>query len=187
MQNSEPAGYPVVCSSRAGLRKPCREFQAGQDGSCRWASPIEEIRHAEDGLGSVGMCSHASHLRRVDVVIAEDDPDMRRLVRSFLQLQGMTVREAPNGEAAWSLLESRRPEVLVTDWQMPLLDGSGLRGRVRNSSRYHHLPIVALSGTSDPCAFGDVHYVKKDSPLSCLAAEIVSLALTNRQTMLAQV
>ena len=54
---------------------------------------------------------------------------------------------APDGEAAWELLlaESRKVRAVVTDIEMPRLDGLGLARRIRADQRTAHLPIIALT------------------------------------------
>lgn len=61
------------------------------------------------------------------ILIVDDDPDHRGLVRLILEGEGHRVLEAPDGASALALLAAGlRPRLLLTDLQMPILDGRGL-------------------------------------------------------------
>lgn len=64
-----------------------------------------------------------------EVLVVDDDPDIRMLVAFALEDSGYTVRQASDGEAALTALELRPPDVMVLDVMMPGTDGFGvLRG-----------------------------------------------------------
>src|SRR5690606_1679077 len=62
-----------------------------------------------------------------------------------LSRAGYEVRCAIDGEQAWDELSHWRPDVLVTDCQMPRLDGLGLVQRIRGDRLLHDLPIFMLT------------------------------------------
>lgn len=57
------------------------------------------------------------------VLIAEDDAHILRVIALWLQRQGHEVLEAANGQAALTQLIEQRPDILVTDVNMPVMDG----------------------------------------------------------------
>ncbi|HCX34693.1 MAG TPA: hypothetical protein DHV08_14850, partial [Rhodocyclaceae bacterium] len=57
------------------------------------------------------------------VLVADDAPEARLLVRSLLEPLGFAVREASDGRGALALSETFRPELVLLDWRMPELDG----------------------------------------------------------------
>lgn len=81
------------------------------------------------------------------VLLAEDSDFFRAQVTRFLEEDGYTVLAAPDGEAAWELLLRNIDKVrtVVTDIEMPRLDGVGLARRIRADRRMAHLPIIALT------------------------------------------
>jgi CheY-like chemotaxis protein len=67
----------------------------------------------------------------VTVLIADDDPDIRLMLRTALELDGYRVLEAGDGETAWELIAAHRPAVVVTNVQMPVIDGLELSALVK--------------------------------------------------------
>jgi two-component system chemotaxis sensor kinase CheA len=81
------------------------------------------------------------------VLLAEDSDFFRAQITRILEEGGYPVLAAPDGEAAWDLLLANTDKVrtVVTDIEMPRLDGLGLARRIRGDSRTAHLPIIALT------------------------------------------
>jgi two-component system chemotaxis sensor kinase CheA len=81
------------------------------------------------------------------VLLAEDSDFFRAQVKRFLEEDGYPVLAAPDGEAAWELLLKSLDKVraVVTDIEMPRLDGLGLARRIRADQRTAHLPIIAVT------------------------------------------
>ena len=64
------------------------------------------------------------------ILIVEDDPVMRELFSMMLSLEGHEVREAENGEEALERIREGRPDLLVADLVMPVMDGHRLLARL---------------------------------------------------------
>jgi CheY-like chemotaxis protein len=79
------------------------------------------------------------------VLIAEDNPVNRELLRELLEIRGYTVSEACNGQEALSMLEESLPDILLLDIGMPLLDGYAVVRKVREDPRFAVLPVVAVT------------------------------------------
>jgi len=81
------------------------------------------------------------------VLLAEDSDFFRNQVKKYLEQDGFTVLAAPDGEAAWELLQENADKItiVVTDIEMPRLTGLGLAQRIRATERFARLPIIALS------------------------------------------
>ncbi|MEV4281506.1 response regulator transcription factor [Actinoplanes xinjiangensis] len=60
------------------------------------------------------------------ILVAEDDADIAQLLRRLFERAGFEVVEAGDGSAALAGARTRRPDVVVTDLDMPVLDGLGL-------------------------------------------------------------
>lgn len=81
------------------------------------------------------------------VLLAEDSDFFRAQITRILDEEGYPVFAAPDGEAAWELLLKNLAKVraVVTDVEMPRLDGLGLARRIRGDQRTTRLPIIALT------------------------------------------
>jgi CheY-like chemotaxis protein len=108
------------------------------------------------------------------VVIADDDPDIREMVRTALQLDGFHVLEASNGQTAWELL-ARRPVVVLADVQMPGIGGLELTARIK-AHGYHETKVILFTGgmatEKQAQMAGADAYVTKSAPLSELRAAV---------------
>jgi DNA-binding response OmpR family regulator len=76
------------------------------------------------------------------VLVVDDDPDVRGLVRELLERAGGLVREAPDGRTALRMLYEARPEVIVLDVAMPELDGWQTLERIRDMT---DVPVLMLT------------------------------------------
>ena len=68
------------------------------------------------------------------VLIADDEAVSRRLLQNYLQKWGHEVTVAQNGAEAWRLFEAGGFAVVITDWEMPEMDGVELVRRIRAAS-----------------------------------------------------
>jgi two-component system chemotaxis sensor kinase CheA len=102
-------------------------------------------------------------------LVAEDSDFFRHQVRRLMERVGCQVLEAPDGEAAWQLLQCHAGEVklVATDIEMPRLDGLGLTRKIRADGRFEGLPVIALTALADrdeeargKSAGVDVYHVK---------------------------
>ncbi len=82
------------------------------------------------------------------VLTVDDSRTMREMLLSALSAAGFTVVQAEDGLHALSVLETCKPDVIVTDINMPRLDGYGLIGRIRTSGKLPGVPILVLSTES---------------------------------------
>jgi len=82
-----------------------------------------------------------------DVLVVEDEPDMRRLIERTLQRSGLPVRvrTAANGTQALQLVEASLPHLILLDVLMPGMDGLTVCERLRSSVRTSFLPILMLT------------------------------------------
>jgi len=84
------------------------------------------------------------------VLVVEDDEPTRDLIRRTLENRGNIVSEAGNGQIALDSLEVDRPDVVVLDLMMPVMDGFGFLHALRADPRFTELPvIVATARTLD--------------------------------------
>ncbi|MCI6276355.1 MAG: response regulator transcription factor [Clostridium sp.] len=80
------------------------------------------------------------------ILIAEDEPRMRRLIKDYLSREGFVIVEASNGKEALELFQTNKFDLLILDIMMPLLNGFDLCKAVRDIS---NIPIIILTARSD--------------------------------------
>ena len=79
------------------------------------------------------------------VFLCDDEIAILRAAEFKLKVAGLHVRCASNGEDAWQEIERACPDLVVTDLQMPRLDGFGLCRRIRENPLTRHLPVSMLT------------------------------------------
>jgi two-component system, OmpR family, phosphate regulon response regulator PhoB len=79
------------------------------------------------------------------ILIAEDNPDMRRLNAEILEGSGYRVDAASDGARAWDALQTKKYDLLITDYDMPRMSGMELVQKVREARM--RLPVLMVSGT----------------------------------------
>jgi two-component system, chemotaxis family, chemotaxis protein CheY len=84
------------------------------------------------------------------VLIVDDDPDTVHLVQTIVELEGYEVRSARNGAEALSVInDSYKPDLILLDLMMPVMDGWTFSRTVRQSETTRETPIIVLSGVHD--------------------------------------
>jgi len=83
------------------------------------------------------------------VLVVDDEPNVRSLVRDVLELSGYLVREACSGSEALTAVESQRPDCVVMDVMMPGLSGIDVLAELRSRPVLGSLPVLLLSAADD--------------------------------------
>jgi two-component system chemotaxis sensor kinase CheA len=81
------------------------------------------------------------------ILVAEDSDFFRGQIKRLIEAVGYTVMAAPDGQAAWEMLDKHAADIsmVTTDVEMPRMDGLALTKRIRDDSRFTNLPVIALS------------------------------------------
>jgi two-component system cell cycle response regulator DivK len=110
------------------------------------------------------------------ILVVEDQEDNRRIIRDLLMSVGFVLIEATDGEAGVRLAGTERPDLILMDVQLPLLDGHEATRRIKQDPELRHIPIIvvtsyALSGDdAKAMAAGcDAYVAKPFSPRQLLA------------------
>lgn len=82
---------------------------------------------------------------RKKILVVDDEADIRRLLRKILEEKGHVVVEADRGKLALQLVKVESPDLVVLDAMLPEVHGFDIAKRIRNSSRYGHIPIIMVS------------------------------------------
>jgi DNA-binding response OmpR family regulator len=84
------------------------------------------------------------------VLVVEDDPEIRKLLRKYLEKLEFEVSEAATGKAALAELERRRPSLVCLDLMLPESSGYEICERIRSTPRLSDLPVLIVSARSMP-------------------------------------
>jgi CheY-like chemotaxis protein len=79
------------------------------------------------------------------ILVAEDNPVNRELVRELLEMRGYIVFEACNGQEALHMIAESPPDLLLLDLGMPVLDGFGVIRKIRDNPCWAKLPVLAVT------------------------------------------
>lgn len=83
------------------------------------------------------------------VCIVDAQPGQRKMLRFALGIQGYEVLEIENGDDALAVISSHHVDMLITDWQMPDMDGLELVRCLRKTRDYAELPVAIVSCRDD--------------------------------------
>ena len=124
---------------------------------------------------------------RASVLLVEDTEDNRFMMRRLLEMSGYRVAEATNGAEAVRTAEYERPEIILMDLSLPIIDGLAATRRIRQLPEMESIPIIAVSAhdTADfhaeALAAGCDAYVTKPIDYSELE-ELITLLLAKSKT-----
>src|SRR4029453_17100373 len=79
------------------------------------------------------------------ILVVDDFDDTRLLLRTWLERKGFLVIEAEDGNEAVALAESKRPDLIIMDLEMPELDGLAATRKIRNMKGLENVPVLAVS------------------------------------------
>lgn len=99
--------------------------------------------------GRADGLANESPQTKPQVLIADDDPQMRRLVKAVLERDGAQIFEAADGLDALELVAQHQLDLVVLDMDMPRLDGLGVLEELRASVATAQIPVIVLTARSD--------------------------------------
>src|ERR1043165_1210448 len=91
--------------------------------------------------------AQTSRMAKLRVLIVEDNSDVRRLYAIGLNQRGYEVKLAATGAEAVERIQDERPDVILLDWLMPLMDGGEVLSRIGGDAQ---IPIIVISGQPPP-------------------------------------
>jgi two-component system chemotaxis sensor kinase CheA len=107
------------------------------------------LQNAMNSLGTTTPLRRSSDkVEKPTIMLAEDSITSRTLLANILEAAGYEVITAVDGEAAWQQLQRVKIDLLVSDIEMPRMDGFELTEKVRNFPRLTTLPIVLVTSLS---------------------------------------
>jgi two-component system chemotaxis response regulator CheY len=90
-------------------------------------------------------CNTLRKRRAMRILIVEDDPPQRLILRTILTRAGYEVLEAADGQAAWNIIQQDSVPLVITDWMMPHLDGLALINHIRQASLPYYTYVLLLT------------------------------------------
>ena len=112
------------------------------------------------------------------ILVVDDDPDVVRLLKYFLEAKGRQIQTASNGAEALELFQREQPDLVILDVVMPGMDGWAVLQKIREFSQ---VPVLMLTGKDAPTdkakglLSGADDYIAKPFDLAELEARIVAV------------
>lgn len=110
---------------------------------------VNSIQLLPDATTTHPVSSLDSSPEGAEILVVDDNADMRHYVSSVLQQAGYRVRTARQGAEGFELAQTHPPHLIVTDLMMPLVSGLELIQQVRQQERLRCTPIVLLTAKAD--------------------------------------
>lgn len=114
----------------------------------------------------------------VRVLIVDDEPAIRHAVEAVLEDEGFVVATAPNGQAALAALDSARPDAILLDLRMPVMDGYAFLAayQARPEPRAAVIVCSTASNSAGVVSMGAAGYLRKPFDIDELIAMIERFA-----------
>lgn len=125
-------------------------------------------------------------LREARVLLVDDDPVMRELAGARLVAAGYEVGIAENGAGALEMLEKQGADLVISDLDMPVMNGFELTRNIRRSTRYSELPVIVITASDhseaveEAFAAGATSFVAKPINWALFSHAILFVMKANR-------
>jgi two-component system chemotaxis response regulator CheY len=139
------------------------------------------------------MVKTSNSFEQLRVLVADDMPAMRMILRDMLEQMGIVnIEEAEDGEMAWEIVQAgvlsddraSRVDLIIADWNMPIMSGADLLRSVRGFAATRDLPVLICTSNSaarfisEAVAHQVSDYVVKPFSLEDLKAKITQILKT---------
>jgi len=79
------------------------------------------------------------------ILVVEDQPDNRKIIHDVFAPTGYEIIEAENGEEALAAIAKARPDLILMDIQLPIMDGYGATRRIKEDPALRSIPVIAVT------------------------------------------
>jgi two-component system, cell cycle response regulator DivK len=79
------------------------------------------------------------------ILVVDDQPDNRQIIRDMLAPTDYEITEAENGELALAAVAKQRPDLILMDIQLPIMDGYTATSRIKSDPKLRSIPIIAVT------------------------------------------
>ena len=83
------------------------------------------------------------------ILIVDDDPDIRDVLKLTLEEENYTILEAENGEEALKIIANKPLDLVLIDYKMPIMDGREVIKKIKSDLLLRHLPIIMVTGKGE--------------------------------------
>jgi type IV pilus assembly protein PilB len=138
-----------VLGERAGDEHEAAATASASTATSALPAVSNSVAAATEPAAPAGPVEAAAAPEGNRVLVADDDPQMRRLIRIVLQREGFEVLEANDGLDALELIEQGSVDLVILDVEMPRLNGLGVLEEIRAQMRTASLPVIILTALQD--------------------------------------
>ena len=113
------------------------------------------------------------------ILVVDDDPDILEAVCDILESEGYRVGRARNGVEALECIEAERPDLILLDLMMPVMDGAAFSRTFRARYPAARIPVVVITADANPDRAGEVGadgFLAKPFDIEALLAEVSARA-----------
>lgn len=146
VRSGEVKSTDIIVVNCTGHTIPVEQSVLGEN----WAQNVDleaeitEQSTPEDGL--LAALNHVSAERYPRILIADDHPHVRRLIRRILKAQGSyTLFEAEDGKSAIQAAQEEKPDLIILDLMMPEMDGFSVLDELKSNSDTANIPIIVVT------------------------------------------
>lgn len=86
---------------------------------------------------------------RPRLLVVEDEPALQKVLAKRLQFEGFEVRTAGDGEEAMAMIREQRPDLVLTDLMMPLMEGAELTRAIKTDADLRSIPVMVLTALKE--------------------------------------
>ena len=90
------------------------------------------------------------------ILVIEDQEDNRIILRDLLTSAGFEVIEAMNGQAGVTMAEAEKPDLILMDIQLPVLDGYEATRQIKGNPALETIPVIAVTGSNGKTTVKDM-------------------------------
>ena len=146
-QNSQALQAVVAQLKNEDIKKYFQSATAAVQPMREWAGTLKnEISTHIDSIRSLQKVTKSV---RPVVLMVDDDPFQHKMVRQLLSDVKLEVICAESGNSALSLLQSRMPDIVLMDFNMPDVNGIEVTRKIKANESFYNLPILMVTGHSE--------------------------------------
>ncbi len=94
--------------------------------------------------------NNLSSIKSALILLVEDNPNNAQTISTYLEHKGYCLMSAGNGQEAIEVIKQRKPDLILMDVQMPVMDGFETTRQIRNNPDFAEIPIIALTALAMP-------------------------------------
>ncbi|MEE9144029.1 MAG: response regulator [Candidatus Binatia bacterium] len=91
------------------------------------------------------MADSNSSASKTTIMVIDDQPDILDIVKTILERSGYVVQVADSGMEAFSLLEEKKPDLIILDIMMPQMDGWKVLKQLKGNADYSSIPVILIT------------------------------------------